>query len=91
MTVNTISIRGKRYTISNVPAPSGECDHPMTAKKLIAIPKDGDTMGELVVIIHEMLHAAFWDLDEEVVDQVGYDIGRALWRLGWRLDEDQVA
>lgn len=84
--VKTIKIRGKRFSVKNVPAIRGQCDHPRSTNKTINIPVDGDTLGELVVIIHELLHAAFWDIDEEVIDDVGHDIGVALWKLKWRKD-----
>lgn len=39
----------------------------------------------LEVEIHEALHQAFYDLDESVVLEVGKDISRILWKLGYRL------
>ena len=39
---------------------------------------------ELEILIHEMLHACFWDLDEEVVSEVGRDLSKALWKMGYR-------
>lgn len=39
----------------------------------------------LEVEIHEAMHQAFYDLDESVVLEVGKDISRILWRLGYRL------
>jgi len=39
----------------------------------------------LEVEIHEALHQAFYDLDETVVLEVGRDISRILWRLGYRV------
>jgi hypothetical protein len=38
----------------------------------------------LEVEIHEALHQAFYDLDESVVLEVGKDISRILWKLGYR-------
>jgi len=37
-------------------------------------------------IIHEILHAALWDLDEEAVHDTANAISAALWRLGYRRD-----
>ena len=34
--------------------------------------------------IHDLLHASFWNIAEENIDQAGYDIARVLWKLGWR-------
>jgi len=38
----------------------------------------------LEVLIHEMLHACYWDLDEEAIDITARDIARVLFRLGYR-------
>ena len=38
----------------------------------------------LEVEIHEALHQSFYDLDESVVLEVGKDISRILWKLGYR-------
>jgi hypothetical protein len=35
-------------------------------------------------IIHEVLHAALWDLDEEAVHTTANAISEALWKLGYR-------
>ena len=50
----------------------------------MTLPVHGDTLGDLVVILHEALHAALWDLDEQAVDEISTDAGRLLWRLDWR-------
>lgn len=86
--MKTVTIRGKRYKVENVAAPKGLCSAPFLKNKKIKIPILGDTLGELTVIIHEFLHAAFWDIDEEIIDDVAYDIARALWKLKWRKDHD---
>lgn len=39
---------------------------------------------ELDTLIHEMTHAAQWDLGEEAVEEIGTDLASALWRMGWR-------
>lgn len=36
------------------------------------------------VFIHEALHASYWDLDEEAINEAGRDIARMLYRLGYR-------
>lgn len=82
--MKSVKIRGKRFKIVDVPAVKGRCEHPNSKGKSIHIPVEGDTLGELTVIIHEFLHAAFWDIDEDAIDTVGHDIARALWELKWR-------
>lgn len=86
-----MSLRGGRWKIvdSNLMPGTdlGECDYD---KKTIAIPVDGDTLWELDVCIHEPLHAAYPDLDEEAIDTTATGIARLLWRLGWRkVPEDE--
>ena len=41
---------------------------------------------ELDTLIHEMLHACHWDLDESAIEETATDIARALWRIGYRLE-----
>ena len=52
--------------------------------RTLAILCDPATQNGLITIIHESLHACNWAKKEDVVDQVSKDIGRFLWRLGWR-------
>lgn len=62
--------------------PHGECDAPSVKGKQIRI--YGEQSGRQLVdtVIHEFLHAAFWDLDDEVVHEVAHDLARLLDRLG---------
>jgi hypothetical protein len=41
-------------------------------------------MEELTTHIHEGLHACHPDLDEDSIEQTAHDIGRFLWRRGYR-------
>ena len=38
------------------------------------------------VLIHEMLHAAGWHIDESFVEQFASDAARTLWRLGYHTE-----
>lgn len=38
----------------------------------------------LITLLHECLHASDWDKSEKVVDRTAVDVGRLLWRLGYR-------
>lgn len=62
----------------------GDCDPPTRAKKEIRV--DPRLQGEerLEVLLHEMVHAAGWHIDETFVEQFAADAARALWRLGYR-------
>lgn len=79
-------LRGKvwhvRYVKRMPNTPDGECDAPDIPGKEIRI-REGQQGRELVdTVIHEALHACFWDLDDEAVHEAGHDIARLLDRLG---------
>ena len=38
----------------------------------------------LITLLHECLHASNWNKSEKVVDRTAIDIGKLLWRLGYR-------
>lgn len=65
----------------------GICEGPHIKNKRIII--DADVTGELLleVLIHEQLHACFWNIDEEDISQAANDIARNLTKLGWRHED----
>lgn len=81
-----IRIRGRSWTIKRVRMQSarGLCDHPEEANRTIKIASHLKGEEELEVIIHEMIHAGLWDLDETVVETLGEDLAAALWQMGYR-------
>lgn len=40
----------------------------------------------LEILIHEILHAANWDLDEHAIQETAEDLANILWKLGYRRD-----
>jgi hypothetical protein len=67
---------------------NGNC-RPATRKILV---RSGlNQKRRLEVTLHEMLHAAVWDLDESAVHHTAHDLAEALWKLGWRLKPDKKA
>jgi hypothetical protein len=86
--VKTIRLRNKRYKFLKtnlLPKDSwGVCTDPAFTKRVIKIHKSLNGIKEFEVIVHEMLHACFWDIDESVIREVGIDISHALWKLGYR-------
>jgi len=38
----------------------------------------------MITLLHEGLHASDWNKSEKVVDRTAVDIGKLLWRLGYR-------
>lgn len=43
-----------------------------------------DSQKDLITLIHESMHAGNWDKHEETIDRSSKEIGRLLWRLGYR-------
>jgi hypothetical protein len=65
----------------------GLCEHPDDRGKRIFIRARQRGVKRLDSQIHEMIHAADWQKDEEWVHDVAHDLARALWRFGWRCTE----
>ena len=49
--------------------------------------EDINTKEGLCTLLHEALHAENWAAREETVERVSKEIGRFLWRLGYRVGE----
>lgn len=92
--VHTHSFRGVRYQIRVDDPIDGWCDPPKKPQKnefpSIWLP-DGLPFGNkrrakngLISLIHECLHASNYNTNENTVEQISKDIGRLLWRLGFR-------
>ena len=81
-----VTVNGKRWKLGfHYGCPyRGQCDAPGVPGKQIRIDKTLDGEEQLEVLIHELLHAGCWHLDEESVETVACDIARILWRLGYR-------
>lgn len=62
----------------------GDCDPPSQPNKEIRVRSTLSGEERLDVLIHEMVHAAGWHIDERFVNQFASDLARALWRLGYR-------
>jgi hypothetical protein len=82
-----VTIRGKKWKVLFTQLPrgtDGECDHPATPGKEIRISTRLSEEDTLETIVHEVLHAADFDKSEEWADDVGRNLARLLWRLGYR-------
>ncbi len=62
----------------------GECDEPKRKKKQIRIRKGLEGQRLLDVYIHEVTHAALWDLGEGPVASLGNAVAHELWNDGLR-------
>ena len=87
-----ITIRGQRFQLRRLKkivvdgvACDGKCDPLDCTPRVIAVKNDLDGERELDVFIHEMLHAALWDLDESAIEETATDIAHVLFtKLGYR-------
>lgn len=81
-----VQLVGKRWRLQFAPRLSddGRCDPPDQTGKTITIALRLRGERHLCVLIHEMLHAVGWHIDEQHIDQTASDIARVLWRLGYR-------
>lgn len=81
-----VTILGKRYRLrfARLRTKDGDCSDPGRPGHEIRIRTGVSEKRELEVLIHEVLHAADWWKDERWVEEVGRDLARLLWRLGYR-------
>lgn len=84
-----VKVRGRywnlRFTAEGLgPKKQGECQAPDVKGKTIKVRPGMSPLEELDTTIHELLHAGLWDLDEEVIEEMGSDLARILRKLGYR-------
>ena len=90
-----VELGGRRWRLRsarNLKAYNGEpaiglCDDPSQIGKQIKIEASLGDQELLEVLIHEMLHAQYWQLEEFAVDRAGREMATVLWRLGYRRTE----
>jgi len=56
--------------------------------KFILIDPNLGGKHRLEIYIHEMLHANYWDLEEEAVEEGAKHIASALWKIGYRAEDE---
>lgn len=62
---------------------AGYCLAPFVDKPVISIDRrEMEKASALEVMIHEALHACFWDMDEEAIEEAGKDIATFLTKMG---------
>lgn len=81
-----IDVLGKRWRLRFAPnlKNRGDCDDPSISNKEIRISSSLVGEEKLEVLVHELVHASNWHLDEKFVAQLAEDLARILWRLGYR-------
>lgn len=83
-----VTVRGRRWRLKRCRLPKGDlghCDDPLSMDKEIRVCHTLSGREEMETIVHELFHAAHWDLSEEAVDEAAHDITETLWRLGYRI------
>jgi hypothetical protein len=83
MDVRTHTFNGKRYHIL-VGCYDGFADVDDDYSLVINCDNPNSQKG-LITIIHEAMHAGNWDKHEKTIDRSSKEIGRLLWRMGWRI------
>lgn len=88
-----VTLLGKRWNLvfPKIPASEqahGYCEPPDRKRKRLAVDKRLVGQHRLEIILHEMLHAVFWYLEEEIVAQMAKDMAKVLWDLGYRCEEE---
>lgn len=92
--VRTHKFNGVKYFIGVEEPYIGWCNRPGSPDRkeypAIRMPEGlpgGDSAKAkegLIVLLHECLHASNWEKSENAVDRTSVDIGKLLWRLGYR-------
>jgi hypothetical protein len=79
-----VNVRGQRWRLRFVPNlgdKDGECEY---GTRVIRVALGQPEQSELDTVIHEILHAAYPDLEEDAVGQTAEALAKVLWGLGWR-------
>lgn len=93
--ISRICLRKRRYRVvlatklgaSDDPL-DGDCSNPTFPDRVIRYYVGLKGERRLDVLIHEMLHACFWDVREEGIEEAASDVARVLWRIGYRNEDD---
>jgi len=94
-----VRIWSKMWSIKDVPDVAAAAREPRYARRgldgiciyddrSILIDQGLRPKGRLVVLAHEILHAACPKLSEQQVVEASTAIGSVLWREGWRVGEE---
>lgn len=78
-------IGGKSWKIKFLPSKilrdDGACSK---RRQVIKVHQSLSGKKLLETVIHEVLHAEHWQIDEEYVNVTAADLARILWRVGFR-------
>ena len=85
-----IKIGGRYYSLQFVRIRGdawGYCDPPSRPNKRILIHRPLGSKHRLEILIHEMMHALQWHIDEGHVAQAARDMANVLDQVGYRAEK----
>ena len=83
--VKTHSFNGRKYHVFVEEPLDGICDtYVPNESPAIIVAADINTKAGLIALLHECLHLENFLASEERVEIASTDIGKLLWRLGYR-------
>ncbi len=83
--VRTATIRGTKYDVDMCGQRiSGTIDHPRSTGPTLRVMEPAGSFAEMEALFHEMLHRGNWLQSEEATEELGHDMARLAWRLGYR-------
>lgn len=90
--IKSVTIRGKRYNfvVKKLKVARGMTEHPETKNKTVYIDSRERGKDLLATLIDEFFHCAFWEVQNEIVDEISDDMADALWRCGLRFQDELV-
>lgn len=84
MAIRTAKFNGRIYKIFVREPVDGTCAV-YKLERAIDLFTPLNTQVGLITAIHEALHAENWAKSEGTIDRVSIEMGRYLWRLGYRI------
>lgn len=85
-----IKIGGRYYNLQFVRLRGnawGYCDKPTNPKKQILVHNRMGSKKTLEILIHEMLHALDWHIDEGHIERAAHDMANVLDKVGYKREE----
>lgn len=84
---DSVTVLGKRWKLqqtNQIPKKRmADCDPPWKTGKTIRIRRDLEPRMVFRCLVHEMIHASGWHIDEEYVERLAEDIEREAVRNGF--------
>lgn len=86
--IRSVTILGKKWKVSwasRLKDALASCSSPDLPNRKITLRRSllGDDEKLIDCMVHEMMHASQWNLDEGFVEEFATDVARALVRLGF--------